>query len=147
MKTATFRRRVLSYLAESPQPLGATDLADLLKMSSTARIRAYLRQLGKEGLLVRKGTQNRARWSVADLDLIVDEINNAKHSENEVIDTRLTERLVNFMADSGLPWKAKAMATKLKVDALALRNELLALESLGVTYRTGKTRGTRWYLG
>jgi len=147
MKTATFRKRVLSYLAESPQPLSATDLADLLKVNSTARIRAYLRQLGKEGLLVRKGAQNRARWSVANLDLIVAEINNEKQSEDEVIDTRLTERLVNFMADSGLPWKAKALATQLKVDAVALRNELLALESLGVTYRTGKTRGTRWYLG
>ena len=147
MKTATFRRRVLSYLAESPQPLSATDLASLLKMGSTARIRAYLRQLGDEGLLERKGTQNRARWSIVDADRILKEIKTAQNKENGVIDTVLTEKLVNTMADSGAPWKAKALAKKVKVDPLLVRNELLALEALGVTYRTGKTRGTTWYLG
>ena len=35
----------------------------------------------------------------------------------------------------------------LDVPVLVVRQELLDLEKLGIVYRTGQTRGTRWWLG
>jgi hypothetical protein len=39
------------------------------------------------------------------------------------------------------------LASSLDVDASEVRDELLVLERLGVVFRTGRTRATRWFLG
>lgn len=58
----------------------------------------------------------------------------------------LTEAVVNLLAEleSATP---KDMADHLNVDLAEVRSELLELEKLGLVYRTGRTRGTRWWLG
>ena len=43
--------------------------------------------------------------------------------------------------------KSKELADRVKADILEVRQELLELEKLGIVYRTGQTRGTRWWLG
>ncbi len=58
----------------------------------------------------------------------------------------LTEQLVNLLAEITSA-KSSALAERLGVDKLLVRNELIALEQLGIVYRTGATRGTRWHLG
>ena len=58
----------------------------------------------------------------------------------------LTERLVDTLADLESA-KSGELAKKLGLDPIEVRNELLALEKLGIVFRTGKTRGTRWWLG
>lgn len=58
----------------------------------------------------------------------------------------LTERLVDLLARVESA-KSKEIADALKTDMVEVRQELLELERLGVVYRTGQTRGTRWWLG
>jgi hypothetical protein len=58
----------------------------------------------------------------------------------------LTERVVNALAELGSA-KSKEIADKINIDMLVVREELLSLERLGIVYRTGQTRGTRWWLG
>ncbi len=43
--------------------------------------------------------------------------------------------------------KSKELAERIGANALDVRRELLELEKLGIVYRTGQTRGTRWWLG
>jgi len=42
---------------------------------------------------------------------------------------------------------SKQLSKRVKADILDVRSELLELEKLGLVYRTGQTRGTRWWLG
>ncbi|MFK7928904.1 MAG: hypothetical protein AB8H79_12000, partial [Myxococcota bacterium] len=58
----------------------------------------------------------------------------------------LTELLVNLLAEAEGA-KSKELALQLGQPVLAVRQELLDLEKLGIVYRTGQTRGTRWWLG
>ena len=58
----------------------------------------------------------------------------------------LTEKLVDLLAEMKSA-KSSELAGRLDVDKRAVRNELIALEKLGIVYRTGATRGTRWHLG
>jgi uncharacterized Zn finger protein len=58
----------------------------------------------------------------------------------------LTERLVDTLAEMDGA-KSKELAAALDVAMLEVRTELLHLEKLGIVYRTGQTRGTRWHLG
>ena len=65
----------------------------------------------------------------------------AMNSKNE-----LTELLVNMLAkNAGI--KSSDLADVLGHDKMTVRNELIELEKLGIVYRTGATRGTRWHLG
>lgn len=58
----------------------------------------------------------------------------------------LTEAIVNLLADNG-GVKSKEIAARLDAPMTEIRQELLELETLGIVYRTGQTRGTMWWLG
>ncbi len=58
----------------------------------------------------------------------------------------LTEAIVDALAGSECA-KSKDLAARVDADILEVRRELLELEKLGIVYRTGQTRGTRWWLG
>ncbi|MBA2320922.1 MAG: hypothetical protein H0V89_07195 [Deltaproteobacteria bacterium] len=58
----------------------------------------------------------------------------------------LTERVVNVLAELGSA-KSKQIADRIDQEPLIVRAELIELERLGIVYRTGQTRGTRWWLG
>lgn len=45
------------------------------------------------------------------------------------------------------PVKARALAKELGREYVEVRDALIKLESHGIAYRTGRTRGTRWWLG
>lgn len=67
-------------------------------------------------------------------------------SQVPAVPADLTERVVNALAELGSA-KSKDLADKIGVDMLLVREELISLEALGIVYRTGQTRGTRWWLG
>lgn len=58
----------------------------------------------------------------------------------------LTEALVDHLAQVECA-KSKELADALGTTIPVVRAELIELEKLGVVYRTGQTRGTRWWLG
>ena len=58
----------------------------------------------------------------------------------------LTEAIVDALAEVTCA-RSKDLAAQLGMDIAEVRNELLDLEKLGIVYRTGQTRGTRWWLG
>lgn len=58
----------------------------------------------------------------------------------------LTERLVDALAAVECA-KSKDLARDLGESMATIRTELLELEEMGVVVRTGRTRGTRWWLG
>ena len=58
----------------------------------------------------------------------------------------ITELLVNLLAEMQ-PVSSTKLSKLLGAERLTIRNELLELEKLGIVYRTGATRGTRWHLG
>lgn len=58
----------------------------------------------------------------------------------------LAERLVDALAHMENA-RSKELADKLEVSLAEVRQELLELEKMGIVYRTGQTRGTRWWLG
>jgi hypothetical protein len=61
-------------------------------------------------------------------------------------DADLSERLVDLLA--GVDCAATPdLADQLGVSVAVIRRELLILEQLGIVYRTGHTRATRWWLG
>ena len=62
------------------------------------------------------------------------------------ISAPITERLVDLLAELESA-KSKTLAERLGVSVLTIRGELVELEKLGIVYRTGQTRGTRWWLG
>jgi len=67
---------------------------------------------------------------------------NASRSGN----SDLTVALVDALAETQCA-KSKDLAISVKANVLEVRQELLELEKLGIVYRTGQTRGTRWWLG
>ena len=58
----------------------------------------------------------------------------------------LTERVVDELAQVDSATAAE-LAALVGVAHLRVRAELVELEKLGIVYRTGQTRGTRWWLG
>lgn len=58
----------------------------------------------------------------------------------------ITERIVDALAENEGS-KSSDLARILRMDPVAIRIELIELEKLGIVYRRGRTRGTRWYLG
>jgi uncharacterized Zn finger protein len=58
----------------------------------------------------------------------------------------LTEAIVDALAECECA-KSKELANRVDADILDVRRELLELEKLGIVFRTGQTRGTRWWLG
>jgi predicted ArsR family transcriptional regulator len=58
----------------------------------------------------------------------------------------LTEQVVDLLATMESA-KSRELADQLGLTNIQVRNELLDLEKLGIVYRTGRTRGTRWWLG
>ena len=58
----------------------------------------------------------------------------------------LTAAIANWLADRPA-LKSPELARALGVPLGEVRAELVALESIGIVYRSGQTRGTRWYLG
>ena len=69
-----------------------------------------------------------------------------KTSTEEAERHTLTEKIVDLLAELKSA-KSSELAKRLSEDKLAVRNELISLEQLGIVYRTGATRGTRWHLG
>jgi uncharacterized Zn finger protein len=57
----------------------------------------------------------------------------------------LTRRVVNLLANRECA-KSRELAKELEVSPQEIRAELLSLEKQGLVYRTGQTRGTRWWL-
>ena len=69
-----------------------------------------------------------------------------------MVDSReetLTQEVIDYMIENegedGI--RATLLAEKLNIDITRLRTELNALESLGLVFRTGSKRGTRWWVG
>lgn len=58
----------------------------------------------------------------------------------------LTEQIVNLLATQECA-RSRELAKSLNATPQEIRAELLELEKQGVVYRTGQTRGTRWWLG
>lgn len=58
----------------------------------------------------------------------------------------LSERLVNALSLKENV-KSTELAKELDEQPMKVRHELIALEKMGIVYRTGNTRGTRWWLG
>jgi len=59
----------------------------------------------------------------------------------------LIERLVDHLAGFDEGAKSRELANKLDCDVTTVREHLVELERFGIVYRTGQTRGTRWWLG
>jgi len=60
---------------------------------------------------------------------------------------QLVEKLVDLVAEHDEGVKSRELATALDCDLPTIREHLVELERLGIVYRTGQTRGTRWWLG
>jgi hypothetical protein len=58
----------------------------------------------------------------------------------------LSERLVDILATIDCA-STPDLSDQLGVTVVQIRSELLLLERLGIVYRTGQTRATRWWLG
>lgn len=58
----------------------------------------------------------------------------------------LTEELVNRLSEVDCA-RSQDLADQIGASVLEVRQELIELERLGIVYRTGNTRGTRWWLG
>ncbi len=56
------------------------------------------------------------------------------------------EHLTNMLAERA-PVKSRDLAEALGMKYEDVRDALIMLEQAGIVYRTGKTRGTRWWLG
>lgn len=56
------------------------------------------------------------------------------------------EQLTNVLAEHA-PIKARKLAELIGAEYSDVRDALIRLERMGIVYRTGKTRGTRWWLG
>ena len=69
-----------------------------------------------------------------------------RETENRPTIPGITELLVDLLASLESA-KSKELAMRLEVPMVDVRAELLELEKLGIVYRTGQTRGTRWWLG
>jgi DNA-binding IclR family transcriptional regulator len=70
----------------------------------------------------------------------------ARTPDDNATSTGITEKLVDALAALESA-KSKELSERLNIPMLDVRNELLELEKLGIVYRTGQTRGTRWWLG
>jgi len=55
-------------------------------------------------------------------------------------------QLADVLAKSA-PIKARDLASALDQEYARVRDALIKLVELGIVYRTGRTRGTRWWLG
>ncbi len=60
--------------------------------------------------------------------------------------TSLTERIIDALAEVEFA-KSNNLAKQLNESTATIRTELLELEEMGMVTRTGKTRGTRWWIG
>ncbi len=90
---------------------------------------------------------------IVDLDLTEEEEGPMGRSKSKSSKKRktspppdLTEALVDQLAQLECA-KSKELADALGTTIPVVRTELIELEKLGVVYRTGQTRGTRWWLG
>jgi sugar-specific transcriptional regulator TrmB len=61
---------------------------------------------------------------------------------DEALAARVAEALISTQGA-----KARDVAETVGVDYEPVKDVLLELEARGVVYRTGRTRGTRWWLG
>jgi len=59
----------------------------------------------------------------------------------------LVERVVDMVAETPEGARSRDLADALATDVALVRDVLVELERLGILYRTGQTRGTRWWLG
>ena len=145
-KSTSLRDQILQQLRQSQGPMSSQQITDALGLRKGARVRARLRRLADEGMVKRQGPQNKAEWLLVD-EAAAEAAVEASAAPEPPPDTTLTARLVDTMAANIKPWKARDIARALDVDHLAVRAELVELERLGIVYRTGRTRGTRWHLG
>ena len=71
---------------------------------------------------------------------------NGDESADAPSGTSMTEALVDALAT--VPYaKSQELADRIGASVLDVRQELIDLEKLGIVYRMGQTRGTRWWLG
>ena len=141
LKAPSLRDQVIDQLRASPEGISSQQITDSLGLKKGARVRAHLRKLAEQRIVQREGPQNKAKWR------LVDGSGADGAASAGVPDTAMTESLINAMAGEHKPWKAKDLARDLGLHHLDVRAELVILEDLGVVYRTGRTRGTRWHLG
>jgi uncharacterized Zn finger protein len=66
--------------------------------------------------------------------------------DDDSAERAFTERLVDVLAEMESA-RTRDLAARLDVSLSEVRAELIELEELGLVYRTGQTRGTRWWLG
>ncbi|TVQ87266.1 MAG: hypothetical protein EA397_18280 [Deltaproteobacteria bacterium] len=66
--------------------------------------------------------------------------------KNTELDPEVVEQIVSALAQSN-EQKSREIAEAIGVDYDVVRAHLIELEQRGITYRTGRTRGTRWWLG
>ncbi|MFT4623816.1 MAG: hypothetical protein ACI8PZ_002472 [Myxococcota bacterium] len=143
-RSPTLRDQVLNVLRKASEPQSSPEITTALKLKKGTRVRAHLRKLQEEGLVRREGPQNKALWVMADAPK--PEPVAAPDGEGPP-PTALAELVVDAMAAEIKPWKARDLAVSISTDHLEVRAELIELERIGVVYRTGRTRGTRWHLG
>jgi len=74
----------------------------------------------------------------------VDEIPKARGRKSTRPDH--TEDLVDLLAEQE-PTSSSHLASFLGLPGRRVREELIKLEALGIVYRTGSRRGTKWHLG
>ncbi len=133
--------RVLAELTSATVPLTPSQIAKNLGLRKDTAVRSQLRKLAESAIARGEDHQGDMVWSLAGRE------SPSSGAPASHVDTALTERLVEAMAANQHPWKSRDLATQLKLDPAVIRKELIELEGLGLVYRTGQTRGTRWHLG
>lgn len=62
------------------------------------------------------------------------------------LDSKLVEKIVRYLAEHP-KCKSRDLASTIGVPYEVVRDALVELEGQGIVFRTGRTRGTRWWLG
>ncbi|MBW1879392.1 MAG: hypothetical protein JRI25_25130 [Deltaproteobacteria bacterium] len=139
----TARTTALGLRALGPPP-GEADLAKAL---------APLYEAGGEAALALAFGEDESlegrhafRRHTASSDTIAPLEEDKMSNRNDADEQSLTEKVVDLLATMESA-KSRELADRLQLTNVQVRNELLDLEKLGIVYRTGRTRGTRWWLG
>lgn len=139
----------MSFHLSTPAHTGLAELGPLQGDDGLERALAPLLEAGREAALTlalaetdtRRRRRRRAAAPPPPVEIPVAE------APDDSSETTLTERLVDLLADADEGSKTRDLADALGLTVPDIRDELVSLEELGIVYRTGRTRGTRWWLG